>query len=452
MVQDAAVKALQACLDTYHRTDSVPRCLVAFSGGADSAALLFAAWKLQAAAKLRVIALHVHHHIRREEADRDAVFCRAFCEERQIPFHLCEVDAPAYAMQEKIGLEEAARHLRYAALEETAKREQIDWILTAHHQDDQAETVLMRLLRGTSPAGLSGIAPRRDWYLRPFLQLSKQSLLQYCAQQEIPFVEDSTNEISDCPRNYLRNEILPKLYAEYPKGAEAIARVAELLQQEEAYFASALAAYGSDPDRKTLQEMPLPLLRRFAVDRYYQSGGTMPLQFEHVMAMTDLILTGQTGKQVSLPGGLCARLSSDRWQIMRQTVPAAAAETVPLQPGWNEFSNGSALFLTNLQKEWEEMQNIYKLVIPMRMNSDRIVGTLYVRPRQSGDRCRCRGKNHTLKHLFQESKTDAVNRAQYYLVCDDEEILWIPGVALCDKMSASDGDLYLLYRFPDPQL
>ncbi len=451
MEKDAVVQAIRSCLSAYSETPSVPRCLIAFSGGADSVALLSGAWKLQKAGETELCVLHVHHGIRGAEADRDAAFCRDFCEERKIACYLQYVDVPAYAQEKKIGLEEAARHLRYQALEQIALEEKVHWILTAHHQDDQAETVLLRLLRGTSPTGLSGIAPRHGKYLRPLLQLPKERLLQYCREEGLPFVEDSTNANADCPRNYLRNEILPRLYTEYPNGAKAIARVAELLREEEAYFSQQLTACGTDLDRKTLQQMPLPLLRRYVVNLYYQNGGTVPLQYCHVAGMTDLILTGTTGKQLTLPGGLCARLSYEKFTVERAVKTSCASEErVPLSMGWKDFSDGSGIFCTNSQKEWEEMQNIYKLVIPMRMNSDRIVGMLYARQRQSGDRCRCRKRNHTLKHLFQESKIDASLRSRLYLVCDETQILWIPGVAVCDAVQAKEADLFLLYRFPLP--
>lgn len=430
---EAALREALSCATT-----QPPRCLVAFSGGADSVALLDCAHTLARNAQIELYALHVHHGIRGAEADRDAAFCRDFCQSRNVPFFLSCVDAPAFAKAEKIGMEEAARTLRYREIESVCEKVGAQFVLTAHHLDDQLETVLLRLTRGTSPQGLCGISKRRERYLRPFLDLPKQDLIAYCAEKELSFVEDSTNELPDCPRNYLRQMVLPVWKELQPNLAQNVLRLVDQLRQDEDYMQAQSEAYGDTLDRKTLIAMPLPLLRRALVRAYYQAGATQGLQTSHVQAMVDLLSHGKTGKQVSLPNGFCARLSYDRLLIEKrkpQTDPCAW-DRIPLQNGWNRLPNETAIFLTDSEKEWKEMQNIYKLAISERILSDKIVGTLYVRQRQEKDTCLCRGKRHTFKHLAQEAHADERQRKRLCVVCDDAQILWIPFLALCDDVNA----------------
>ena len=208
---------------------------VAFSGGADSVALLH---MLATATDARLTAVHVHHGIRGEEADRDAAFCERFAASLQIPFTLIRVDVPALAAVQKSGLETAAREARYAALSTYLEENKIPLLATAHHADDQLETLLQNLLRGSGLRGLCGIPVCRPLgsalVTRPLLQLTKAQLLEYCAQNGLEYVTDSTNTEGCCPRNRLRLEVLPILEEIRHGASAAAARCAASLAEDEA--------------------------------------------------------------------------------------------------------------------------------------------------------------------------------------------------------------------------
>ena len=214
---------------------------VALSGGADSAALLWCLRKLAPALGIRLRAAHFHHGLRGPEADRDAEFCRELCARWEIPFLLGRGDAAAEAAKTGRSLEEAARVLRYAFLEQNAP----GLIATAHNADDNVETLLMHLLRGTGPRGLGGIPPRRGRVIRPLLSCTRAEILALLDREGLPHVEDSSNAGDDCLRNRLRHRVIPLLRRENPKLAGTVGRTAALVRAEDACL-SRLAAEAAE--------------------------------------------------------------------------------------------------------------------------------------------------------------------------------------------------------------
>lgn len=196
-----------------HMTRPGDGVLVGLSGGADSVGLLLVLWKLRETFQISLRALHVHHGLRGAEADRDAAFSRMLCERLEIPFYEFRIDAAKEALDRKCSVEEAGRLARYRLYEETARawEEEIRrvHIATAHHADDNAETVLFNLFRGSGLTGLSGIAPVRGRIIRPLLWAQRSEIQTWLRQQGQDWVEDSTNQESEYSRNWLRNELLP---------------------------------------------------------------------------------------------------------------------------------------------------------------------------------------------------------------------------------------------------
>ncbi len=180
----------------------------AFSGGADSALLLTLLHRYCQENEYPLTAVHIHHGIRGESADSDAVFSEIFCRERNIPFQLCRVDVPRYAAEHHCGIEEGARILRYRAIENAVPDSYA--IAIAHNATDQVETVLFHLCRGSGLDGLCGISPVRGRIVRPLLFLPSDEIRTICKTEHIPLVVDETNLTNDCTRNYIRHEIVPR--------------------------------------------------------------------------------------------------------------------------------------------------------------------------------------------------------------------------------------------------
>ena len=209
------------------------RVLCAVSGGADSMCLLH--W-LKGQPDVTVFAAHYEHGIRGEESLRDAAFVQDWCEKNGIPCTVEHGDVPAFARENVLGLEEAARTLRYAFLVRQAERLHCDVIATAHNADDNAETLLLNLVRGTGAAGLSGIPPVSGKLRRPLLDCTREEILSYLREHRIPFVEDSSNRSDAYRRNRLRHQVVPLLREMNPRFSEAALRTARLLRQDEEYL------------------------------------------------------------------------------------------------------------------------------------------------------------------------------------------------------------------------
>ena len=213
--------------------------VVGLSGGPDSVFLLYALHTLQARMGFTLRAVHVHHGIRGAEADRDEAFSEKLCAKLDIPFQAVHVAAPAYAAQHGLSLEEAARILRYEALE--AARQQLTqataaWIAVAHHLDDQAETVLHNLVRGAGLRGLAGMENRRNHVIRPLLSIKREDILKWLKQYDIPYVTDSTNADPHYTRNRIRSTVLPELREINPEANAHSAHSAALLREADAFF------------------------------------------------------------------------------------------------------------------------------------------------------------------------------------------------------------------------
>lgn len=221
------------------RFDMLPRgvfVLAAVSGGADSLSLLH--WLH--ARGVRVAAGHLNHMLRGAAADADEAFVREFCASREIPFYAERVDVAALAASEGLSVEEAGRKARYAFLERTADEIGANRIATAHHADDNAETLLFQLLRGAR-SGLGGIAPVRGRYIRPFLDLTRAQIEAYAKENRLTYRVDETNGDDAYARNYIRHEILPRLATLNDAAAAHIAQTARTLRTESEYL-DALAA------------------------------------------------------------------------------------------------------------------------------------------------------------------------------------------------------------------
>ena len=205
--------------------------LCAVSGGRDSVCLLHYLHHLGQERGFAVAAAHLNHGMR-PTAQRDEDLVRALCAERNIPFYTETVDVYALCAVWRLTVEETGRRARYDFLRRTADALAADFIATAHHRDDQAETVLLQLLRGTGPQGLTGIPPVRDGIIRPLLDTPRAAIDDYIAQNRLPYVTDETNLDTHYARNRLRLDIMPQLLAINPAAAAHIARTADILRAE----------------------------------------------------------------------------------------------------------------------------------------------------------------------------------------------------------------------------
>ena len=311
--------------------------LCAVSGGRDSVCLLHYLTTIAPRRGFTVAAAHLNHRMR-PEAQRDEDFVRGLCREWNVPFYT--EAAPVYEMAARwgLGVEETGRRLRYDFLLRTADAIGAAYIATAHHAQDQAETVLLNLLRGTGPEGLGGIPPVRGRIIRPLLQTSRAEIEDYLQKNGLPHVEDSTNEDTHYARNRLRRELWPQLETVNPAVTRAIGRTAEIVRGENAYLdtlaAERLPAEGTAVETAALLAAPEPLrprMVRLLLDRL--PTGKKDVSAVHMDAVLALAEGGGT---LDLPGGARA-VCRDGW--LRLTVKEPAPPEMTLRQGLNRWGD-----------------------------------------------------------------------------------------------------------------
>ncbi|MDO4920439.1 MAG: tRNA lysidine(34) synthetase TilS [Phascolarctobacterium sp.] len=291
--------------------------LLAVSGGADSMALACACAVLQSEGWGRYSVCHVEHGLRGQEALEDMAWVQQFCVRRCLPCCVRHVDVLAEATSLHLSVEAAARSLRYGALREVLAQTGAEAIVTAHNSDDQAETVLLRLLRGAGTGGLGGIRHVTSLAIRPFLDFSHEQLMEYCRLQGVAYCHDSSNDDLRYTRNRVRHQLLPLLEQDFNcEVRTALTRTARLLQEDEDFLAraadelyKACLAQDEDAQARLLAE-PLiqaeSALRKRALRRAYFAVAGRELDYERTEALDKLLLTKRGGSVLQLPGGVQA--------------------------------------------------------------------------------------------------------------------------------------------------
>lgn len=309
--------------------------LCAVSGGRDSVCLLDCLWQLGRHQGFTVAAAHLNHGMR-PTAQRDEELVRALCAERDIPFYAERVEVYTLCDTWHLTVEETGRRARYDFLRRTARAIGADCIATAHHREDQVETVLLQLLRGTGTQGLTGIPPVRDGIIRPLLDTPRAAIDDYIAEHNLPYVTDETNLDTHYARNRLRLEIMPQLLTINPAASEHIARTAEILRRENDYLDAQAAALL--PDTGTVvrcdallaaPEALRPRMLRLLTGRL--PTGKKDYTAAHYQALEALC---RTGGMLSLPGGAQAVCRGGELSLTMIDSNAAPEET-PLHMGEN---------------------------------------------------------------------------------------------------------------------
>ena len=408
---------------------------VAFSGGADSTVLLDILHK----EGYRVAAIHVNHMIRGAEADSDEEFCRCFCKKRDIPFFCHRIDVPAEAKKSGEGLEEAARRLRYSAIEETVSKEGITKVATAHHADDNAETVIFNIVRGSGAKGGCGIPPVRGIYIRPLIDITRDEVIAYCKENDLDFVTDSTNLSTDYTRNFIRHEIMPRLKEINPLAASALGRFSSHLRTDEEALEALVPPNGTD--RQTLSALPDAILSRY-IRKCCEEMDVCP----SAVSVSELIKCIRQGKRYLICNmgkdivGVCDRDSLIfRKKITEDTQMSFIIDTpIVSAPGFG------VICVAKDKRSFEEMK-CESTLATVCLDADKIKGGLHIRSRRDGDKYRYDGMTHSLKKLFNSKKIPVEERAIIPLVCDEEGIVWIPGFKVADRVKKDNKQSNLIY-------
>ena len=398
----------------------------AVSGGADSMALLWGMYLLKDTLEITLSAAHFNHHLRGEESDRDEAFVRDFCTGYGIVFSVGEGQVTAG----KKGLEAAAREARYAFLKTLPGK-----IATAHTADDNAETVLMHLVRGTGLKGLGGIMPVNGKLIRPMLNITRDEVLAFLAEYSIPYVEDSSNGGDDFLRNRLRHHVMPLLKQENPSLAENISAMADRLRQDETALMQLAQVHLQDPVTQ-LRTLPAGIRSRVLSEKLIQAGVKEP-EARHIMAMEQLVFSENPSAQASFPGGVTFCRQYDT--IQKQTAEPELQTCRLNCPGVTELPEISVKILCSPNDSEQYTVDSFPV---------NIQGTVIVRPRQVGDSIRLKGGTKSVKKLLIDRKIPATRRGLVPVIADDKGILAVVGIgADLDRISDENGSVRINIQY-----
>lgn len=420
--------------------------LVALSGGVDSTVLLHLMAEYGKTHSIRLYALHVHHGIRGAEADRDADFCERLCEKLAIPLETVRLDVPAMAAESGRGIEETAREARYAALEDFCDRMGIERIVTAHHADDNLETLLLNLVRGAGSHGGGGIAPVRGRIIRPLIACTRAQILAFAEKRGISYVEDSTNADPAYSRNFLRVKVIPLLMEMNPSLTDAALRFCRNLRQDDEALCGIADALPADPTCADLAALPPAIARRIVRSACERATGAA-LSADQTDALMRLIEKDREGGKICLSGGISAVVRRHRLAFAPTAAPIPPKSyRYPLHFGENPIPEIDAILCLygeigeKEEKAIKEKQNIYKLFIHRSIDFAKIAySDLVMRNKADGDTICYGGMTRRVKKLLWERKIPADRRALCPVLADSEGILWIPGFPVCDRAAPRPG-------------
>lgn len=378
--------------------------ICAVSGGTDSIAMLFAFYLLKDTLKIQLEAAHFNHQLRGAESDRDEAFVREFCQNYDIPLHVGTGTVTAG----KKGLEAAARDARYAFLNSLDGK-----IATAHTADDNAETVLMHMLRGTGLKGLGGIAPIRGKLIRPMLTITREEAEAFLEEWGLSHIEDSSNETDAFLRNRLRHHVMPLLKAENPRLAETVTRMALNLREDEEYL-SAQANFEVLPTVAALKEMPKALRRR-CLARFLRESGVKEPEDAHIAQAEALLYADSPSARASFPGGVTIARQYDRLAVLED---GGALEEQELTCPGEALLSGYRVVCFPAEEAIQSVDTF--TVVPE--------GRMVLRSRKPGDTIRLPGGTKSLKKLFIDRKIPAAERNRILVLCDDQGILGVCGI------------------------
>lgn len=423
------LKKVRGAIEDFRLLYGVKRIAVAVSGGADSVALLDVMLKIGKDYGVTVCAAHFNHRLRGEESDRDMLFVKDLCKSRGIELVCGEGDVKKFAEDNKISTELAARHLRYEFFDKLP----VDAVATAHTASDNLETVLFNLTRGSAISGLCGIPPKRGKYIRPLLFCKREDIEEYCRQNDLSYVTDSTNLSDDYSRNLIRHKVVPVLKLLNPSVEDNVTNTAlELGLDRDTLDGIAKEEYKKAVTKTGLSVNGLlglspaisgRVLRMFSADK----TGIAP-DYRHSQ---DLFSVAVNGGRCSLQGGYVAERQKDVVKIF-------SVSDKPVYKVEIERINGDLI---------KKDKKVNSLLLKNLIDCDKIVGDLKIRTREPGDKIRLAGRNctKTLKKLYNENSVSSPDRDVLPVISDGSGVVWVCGIGVSARVAADENSKFV-YR------
>lgn len=426
-------KKIDEAICRYGMNEIYEGAIVGFSGGADSSALLH---YLKDRCKC-LLAVHINHMIRGSEAKRDEELCKSTCEKYGIAFKCVTVDIPTLSKERKKGLEETARDERYRVFKEILNENpQYKCIATAHNSNDNAETILFNLARGSGINGLSGIKPVVDKVFRPLINCTRSDIIEYCSVNNIEYVTDSTNNDTDYTRNHIRHKVIPQLLEVNSGFFDSCTRLSEILRQDEEYILKEAQKIASHLDNGKISKSTAIKLDEAVLVRVLKIVSCENLEYKSVRACIQLIKGWSTGKMVNLEKGLTFKIEHDYCFFIKTDKTKAEPFKLMLKEGVNKV-NSEITVTVNMELPGENE------IGSVRLNSSQIQGALYARSKEQGDSVKSKGITKKLKKVFTDLHIPSHIRPLLPVICDDLGVLAVPGIVARDKAFDKKGDIII---------
>lgn len=449
------MKRIEKFIQKYHMLTCGDRVIAGVSGGADSVCLFLMLLELRGKIGFDLIAVHVHHGLRGEAADQDQQFVEALCEQHRIPLEIFRVNLESIAKKRKQSLEEAGRMVRREAFDSVCKKYGGNKIALAHHQNDNAETLLWNLSRGTGLDGLGGIRPVNGKFIRPLLCMNRKEIEEYLAKRKQSYCIDETNAGTDYTRNKLRHLVLPILEEQVNSAAvrhmnetmEQIWELQEYMQEQvEAAYQECVQEHFEKAcwiqiQQKSFETFP-ELIKKMVIRKGMEQvgGKKRDLSHKHVDVMMEL-MNKQVGRTLDLPYEMHAKRNYEGIRLEKQRTYSFGEEKKAeiMQECMSELNIPGETILAdrNLKlrcKILEKPKNLSIKDIPQKIYTKWfdygiIKSSLYIRTRQAGDTIVIDEKGHQkkLKNWFVDEKIPKEVRDSQLLLAENNDILWVLG-------------------------
>lgn len=405
--------------------------ILGVSGGVDSMLLLNYFWFYQQDYEVTLKVAHVHHGLR-SDANLDAALVEQFCHEHHIPFFRHDCQIQEIARQKKMSEEEAGREERYRFFNTLVRSN--SKIVTAHHMNDQAETILMHLIRGSGIKGLSGIVPKRGHIIRPFLCLTRSEIESYCKALKVPYREDMSNLETKYTRNKIRLELVPFIEERINDAAvKTIARTGLLCQEANDFIESQTLFYYKEScsketpvqielDSKKIIDYPAYMQKCVLLHAIKQLMGMKNYTLTHIEKSIEL-LSGQAGKKISLPNGLSMIKEYDKIRLTKESLNKGESYNRALKIGSNFIYEIGLNIEITLNPLYLQTESRYTKVIDYA----KIKQNLCIRTRRPSDYMCIAGGHKKLSRIMIDDKIPQAQRDQMPLIADGDEIIWIIG-------------------------
>ncbi len=446
-VRPAFEEKVSAVIRKYSMLGGGETVLVGLSGGPDSVCLLALLCRLRDVFSLSISAVYVNHNLRPVETAQEMQFCSGLCEGFGVPFSVKSVDVNSYVKGAGLNKQEAARELRYRALEEAAFEAKASRIALGHNADDQIETFFMRLLRGSGPRGLSGIPPKRGNIIRPLIETERAAIEEFLDAEKITFVVDSSNLKADYLRNRLRKSLVPEMKELNPGLAGTILNTISILQDEERFFdimvtKTLMKMISRKTDERIelfmapMEVMDIVILRRVLRRALEETKGLRGVGFVHIEDIIRLIKYGESGDRLYLPKGIRV-IREYSLLVVTAAAPSKIGEYEIQPPAELTIREAGVVIKASVEENPGDLGEGRSKVV---LDAGGMLFPLKVRRRKEGDFFLPLGlgKKKKLQDYFVDEKIPRDERDSVPIILSGEDIVWIAGHRADDRFRVTE--------------